>query len=1356
MKQKITSLLLALIMLLGVIAPNDITAQAAENYPLNSIVIKIEDAVTHSMLVGARFEIYYNNQAVSGGYGTLVATVDSDASGVIVISGLPSGYYIVRQTVPPNNYHLSIQNEQHCYIKPDGTSIEELVFSNYRYGGLVVILNDKDTGGPVANATFSVTDVNNKAVGPAANGEYMTDSRGEFYLENLPAGDYKITQLTAAQGYAMDSSPNVRTVRLQHTNADQSVFRAVFENSPLGSLLVRVKDSQSKEPLAGAVFNVKLSGGADLGEFTSSAEGTFLLPKIARGTYIISQVSAPAGYLTATAKTQYVNYINTYAVDFENSPQSGLFIVKVDADTKAPLKDAKFNIYRDATLLGIYTTNADGAITIPNLESGWYTVSEYASPAGYVLDDTPQSVQVTSGQLHKLAFENKKLASLQIIKTDAYSHAPLSGATFTVQRANGERIGIYKTDVSGKIIVPVLEAGTYIVSETIAPEGYILDNIPQTVVIKNNALTVAEFTNKPLSGIEILKTGVDGTTPLIGAVFTIVRANGERVGDKYTTDVAGKIVVHGLAEGVYIVSEIQAPVGYLLNSPPQTVEVKSGRLTIAEFTNKELPNLYIRKTDADTGALLAGAEFTVERNGVFIAHVVSSSSSAVIVPRVQPGIYTITEVKAPAGYELNDPVRTVEVTATGDVYHNSAALSGNTVTFGNKKLNSLVIVKLDAVTHAPLSGATFTVERDNGEKIGTYKTDASGKIIVPDLSEGTYIVSETIAPDGYTRDEAPKTVIVKSGKITTVEFTNKPLSGLKILKLDSVSRSPIEGVIFTVSKMSGETVTNEFNGTTFKTDKSGQIFIPQLADGYYIVTETGAASGYILDGEPKTVQVQSGKTTLLEVLNTPQSGLLIVKTDKNTGRPLAGVVFDVRRADGQFVAGSILDGNQPGSEANSPNRTTSPNGDITGSYTTDANGRILINGLAAGQYHVTERKALDGYELDTDVHSATVVPGKLTTLQLTNTPKAGLRILKIDSVTKQPIYGVEFMLFDSNNKVVGTYRTDNNGVIDFTGIIPEGRYTIRETKAAAGYYLDEIPKTVEFTSGKVTEIRWENTPQMAQIQITKKSGDDNEVNGLPAGTPLAGAVFEAYDYRTGNLVDRFVSGSDGRAVSKALPLGRYTVKEVQAPQWYKLSDRVLDIDLEFATQIVKMEYLNYAANTGVSIKKTGNIEAMPGDVIPYTIREIRNTSTVPLTDFYWRDVLPVDAVRLTRIVTGTYNQSLRYKIIATTNKGDTRVIADNLSTTQNNVIDCSGASLGLRSDEFVTSFTLVFGTVRAGFCQVEQPQVFVKVQPNLPNGYQFANKCDVAGKYGKEWVAGNSTALTTIYAKPGTLPRTGY
>jgi uncharacterized repeat protein (TIGR01451 family) len=488
------------------------------------------------------------------------------------------------------------------------------------------------------------------------------------------------------------------------------------------------------------------------------------------------------------------------------------------------------------------------------------------------------------------------------------------------------------------------------------------------------------------------------------------------------------------------------------------------------------------------------------------------------------------------------------------------------------------------------------------------------------------------------------------------------------------------------------------------------------------------------------------------------SGLLIVKADERTGKPLQGVVFDVMRADGQRVTGSISDGNQPNTEANSPNKTTSPNGDISGSYTTDAQGRILINTLPAGEYHVVERKALDGYELDTNVHAVTVTPGKLATLQLTNRQKAGLRILKIDAFTKAPIYGVEFMVFDAGKNVVGTYYSDDRGVIDFSGILSEGRYTIRETKAAPGYYLDDMPRTIEFKSGQVTEIRWENTPQLGQIQIIKKSGDDNEINSLPAGSPLAGAVFEIYQYKSGNLVDRFVSGADGRAVSKPLPLGRYIVKEVQAPEWYKLSDKTLDIELEFATQIVKMEFLNYSANTGVTIRKTGNVEARPGDVIRYDIKELRNTSTVALTDFYWRDVLPVDAVRLTKIITGTFNQSLKYKILITTNKGDTKTIADNLSTTKNNVIDCSNASLGLKNDEFVTSVTFVFGTVKAGFSMVETPQIYVKVQNGLPNGYQFANKADAGGKYGREWVVGNSTTVCTLYnpTPPGKLPRTGY
>jgi hypothetical protein len=125
-------------------------------------------------------------------------------------------------------------------------------------------------------------------------------------------------------------------------------------------------------------------------------------------------------------------------------------------------------------------------------------------------------------------------------------------------------------------------------------------------------------------------------------------------------------------------------------------------------------------------------------------------------------------------------------------------------------------------------------------------------------------------------------------------------------------------------------------------------------------------------------------------------------------------------------------------------------------------------------------------------------------------------------------------------------------------------------------------------------------------------------------------------------------------------------------------------------------------------------------------------------------------------VTGTYSQSLKYKILATTNKGDTRVIADNLSTTQNNVVDCRNAALGLANDEYVTSFTLVFGTVKEGFCKVTEPQIYVTVNKNLPNGYEFANKADAGGKFSGEFVVSGSTWVTKIYAQPQKLPRTGY
>ena len=297
-------------------------------------------------------------------------------------------------------------------------------------------------------------------------------------------------------------------------------------------------------------------------------------------------------------------------------------------------------------------------------------------------------------------------------------------------------------------------------------------------------------------------------------------------------------------------------------------------------------------------------------------------------------------------------------------------------------------------------------------------------------------------------------------------------------------------------------------------------------------------------------------------------------------------------------------------------------------------------------------------------------------------------------------------------------------------------------------------------AGRVTEIRWENVPEAGQIQIRKISADFNEINGFPAGTPLQGAIFEILDQRTGNIVDRIISNEHGMAVSRPLPLGRYNIREVQAPPFYKINPQVLDVTIEFATQIICAEFANESANLGTSVSKTGPREVVAGqNHVVYEIRRLRNDSTVPLYDFYFRDILPSDAFRVERIVTGTFNNSLRYRVEALTNTGRTVIVADNLQTTRNNVIEMRPVALGLASNEFVTEFRFIFGQVPAGFSIVEHMRIEGRIQQQaFPNGFEFANRVDVGGRHGGEWIVSGDSVVTTIFApgRGGNIPRTGW
>ena len=428
-------------------------------------------------------------------------------------------------------------------------------------------------------------------------------------------------------------------------------------------------------------------------------------------------------------------------------------------------------------------------------------------------------------------------------------------------------------------------------------------------------------------------------------------------------------------------------------------------------------------------------------------------------------------------------------------------------------------------------------------------------------------------------------------------------------------------------------------------------------------------------------------------------------------------------------------------------------GGLVDTVTTGTDGRVYVP-LASGSYYAVETEAGKGYQLDSTPIYFIVEDGKMTTKTVTNKAISGILIHKVNAITGEGICGVSFILYDSGNNPIAQETSDDRGYVRFENLTA-GRYYLRELENE-GYIPDTQKKTVYVKSGETTEIEWQNTPITGQIQITKRSADYNPTNGLPAGTLLEGAVFEITD-KAGNVVDTIHTNNRGLAVSKRLPLSRYFVREVKAPEHYGISEKELTVYLEHEGQIVRIEVQDSNLLTGVSIKKTGPVQAVPGQPIRYVFSEIKNSSTTTLNSFYWRDQLPAQ-VTLSKIVTGSYNQPLSYKVVYKTNlSGDYRTLADNLSTSKVYVLDARPAVLGLAANERVTEVMFVFGNVKAGFAQVETPYIYATARSGLANNASVVNVADVGGLYNGQWIQAVSRWLTTVYTKTTVkLPKTGY
>jgi len=1182
-------------------------------------------------------------------------------------------------------------------------------------------------------------------------GSDVTSGGGYIEVHDVTEGLWSFVEQEAPAGYALDPTPH--SVYVSVTDGDKQYTVTVGDEELPGIKVIKTSAADGS-PVENAVYSIKGVTCAFSTSVSTGPDGSALVEDLPAGVYIVREESVPEPFVrTASEQTIALRPGKISEARFEDYTRPGLEIVKRNIADRSPIEGVTYQVRQiDGDFLDTVETDSSGKAFL-EVDPGSYEISEVNVPSNVIISEIPQTIFLEPGVTRTVRFFNAVKPSLTVIKRNSITKDPLENAKFHIYYASDNTetgeindLGTYYTDSSGRIVLTNVNRGWYKVVEEESPTGFsIQDDGVYEFYLEAGVSRELVVDNTPLSALVVYKYDSATKLPLEGARFELRYLSGETSGTEgtvigeYVTSKNGSFTVTGLKEGTYICQELESPDGHLIDSEPQTVYIsgKEQDVVTLRFGNAPLGSLLITKvSDDEKREPLSDVEFLLtDSSGNFIGtnngRYVTNSAGEILVEGLIPGTTVVArEVRAKPGYLLDDSPQYALIR------------SGETVglEFRNAPAGNLVIVKRSSSgTHEPLEGVEFKITYADGSYVpdengqlssnGLYYTDREGKITLSGVV-GTIVATETASIPGYTIDEATRTqtVVVHPNDTQTLYVYNEPETTLVLEKfIKGTDREPLAGVEFLVTDGAG-TVIGPNNGV-YTTGEDGRAVITGLTPGTTITArETQTAEGFVLDGSPQSILIKEGEVQTLTFWNAREGGVELVKVNAaDKTERLSDAVFEIRKASDDALVDTV---------------------------TTGDTGTVFAP-LAEGDYYALELESPSGFKLDSTRHYFTVKDGEVTQEVIENEAVSGILLHKVDSATGDGIYGVTFLLYDDTNTPIGQYTSDDRGYVYIEGL-ESGRFYLRELENE-GYIVDTEKKTVYVKSGETTEITWKNTPITGQIQITKTSADYNSMNGWPAGTPIPNTEFEIYNARTGKLVDTIRTDKNGVAVSKPLPLARYEVIESKAADFYGLDKTPIEVEIEYAGQIVKAAMTNKSLYTNVSIKKTGYVEVMPGQTLRYDFTDIANNSTTSLESFYWRERLPAFA-HLQKIVTGTWNVPGSYKIVyKTTLSGDTyRVLADNLSTQQNYVLDASPAALGLASGEKATEFMVVFGIVPANFRQVEAPVVYCTASQWLTGGSQIVNQTDVGGIHDGQWIMATSRWATKVYKPAEPLPRTGY
>ena len=1057
---------------------------------------------------------------------------------------------------------------QNYVVDTDPTTTMRLsAYSNYSDGttieyetGLRILKYETGTEIPISGALFEV-------IGPDGDsiGTFVTNGDGRIEIPLSKVGNYTVIERQAPSHYIISEEPaqNVTVVY-------DEVAEVTFFNDPYGTLRIE-KKSNTGMNLPGAVITVEHIESGQTWTATTTSAGVAIFDQIPLGAYRIQEITAPAGWkLDDTVYTATVVAGETTTIPIINEELPGLRIIKYDRKNMVAMPNVTFAVYRDGKFLGNFKTDQFGEILLTNVEPGTYRAFEVdTGDEGHILDTTPQEVELHAGDgIKELLFFNDVKPGLRLVKVDSDDPSKvIPNAVFEIKSVEGTYgPQEFRTDENGEIDLSMLPPGSYVVTEK-SCDGYVIDEAQRIIELKPNEDAQFVFTNHINPSLQLIKLSSDGSR-LAGVTFRIAKIeDGSHYLDR-TTNSTGEILISGLEPGVYSVRELSSVLDHIPDDTEHHVELFPGQTSTITLTNDKRPNLYIHKADGDTGAPIPGTVYLVKgADGHSIAEVKTDETGVAVVENLLPGVVEVIEKSVPEPYLLAEESQLVTLFPNRD----------RDVYFQNYKRPTIEIIKENSITHDRIENVPFQVwyasnNTATGEynDLGVFYTDEEGRIVLsdPDLSlrDGWFRVKELEPAPGFAlADPDTQEAFIAAGEGHTFRFSNRPLSAISVWKYDSETGAAIEGAVFQVRYLSGNT--SGTGGTvigTYRTSANGSFTVTGCKAGTYIIEELSSDGSHVIDTPPQTVYLSGEDQEVVQVYfgNSPKGSLLIKKVSSADNSPISDVQFFVTESDGTVV------------------------GDSNGYFTTDSAGTILIEGIDPGTTLVVkETRAKDGFLLDDTPQTAQIKAGQTVTLEFRNKPLGNLVIEKWGRTgsTTVPLKGVKFEIKYANGQFVdaaggtlssnGIYYSDSSGKITLSGVT--GTVIVTELESVPGFTIDpdSQSQTVTINPNDTQTLRFYNNA-VGGVEIIK-------VNASKTSERIPDTTFEIRRMDDA-LVDTITTDRNGRAYL-ALEDGSYYAVEIEANPDFRLDDTPHYFEVkngEVTTLRIKNE-----ANSGILIHK---------------------------------------------------------------------------------------------------------------------------------------------------------------------------